>query len=158
MRQSSFFPKQPLFYGGELSKGKRKTARPLAIKRPLHLILKAKRNLYIDKVFIESEVRCQAKKFGLRVYDLAIAFDHIHILTKIPGRREYKAFIRVLTAILVRELGWGLWLLLPFTRIVSWGRDFLGVRKYIEKNRKEASGALPYEVRKDWYKRYKNSG
>jgi hypothetical protein len=31
---------------------------------------------------------------------------------------------------------------LAWSRIVSWGRDYLGMRLYLEQNRDEASGAL----------------
>jgi hypothetical protein len=155
MRQHSLFPAPTLFHGGELSLGKRKTLRPLASKRPLHLVLKSRRSLWRHRPVIEGDVKHLAKKFGLRLYSLAVAHDHAHLLVKVPGRREYHAFIRSLTGLLARKLGRGLWRLLPFTRIANWGKDFIQLKKYLEKNRDEAAGLKPYEPRVDWYRRVK---
>jgi hypothetical protein len=93
----------------------------------------------------------------LRVYDLAVSHDHAHLLLKTPGRREYRAFIRSLTGILAHRLGKGCWLLLPFSRIASWGKEFARLKIYLRKNREEASGARPYEPRKDRYKKLRRN-
>jgi len=42
-KQLSFLPKQELQHGGELTRGRRKTARPLDPKRPVHLVLRSSR-------------------------------------------------------------------------------------------------------------------
>lgn len=88
---------------------------------------------------------------------MAVAEDHVHLVIKIGGREEYKAFIRSLTGLLARKLGKGLFALLPFTRIANWGKDFAYLKKYLRKNREEASGARAYEPRRDWYKRFRPS-
>jgi REP element-mobilizing transposase RayT len=156
MKQQSFFPKPPLFHGGELGQGKRKTRRPLCSKRPVHIVLKAKsQNLYANKAWIESKTRCLAERFHVKIYSLAVNFDHVHLVLKLPNRRAYAAFMRALTGLLARKIGTGLWKLLPFTRVLAWGRDFRQALHYLRKNREEAAGARLYEKRKNWYGRHK---
>jgi len=73
-----------------------------------------------------------------------------------PGRKEYNAFIRSLTGLLARKLGKGLWALLPFSRVAQWGKPFRALQKYLEQNRLEAEGVMPYQKRNDWYRRHKS--
>ncbi len=75
-----------------------------------------------------------------------------NIMIKIPGTRDYRKFIRALTGILARKLGKNIWKMLPFTRVASWGKDFLNLKKYFHQNREEAAGRRPYRARKNWYK------
>ena len=153
MRQASFgflkdYKKE---FGGSLLQGKRKTARPLSTKQPIHLVLKSTHsrpflpsNRKLEKLF-----RTQAQKYGLKIYDLALNWSHIHALITIPSRQAYHAFIRTLTAAIVKvlSLSWGKSLkglldLRPFTRILSWGREFTSVRGYLELNQMEARGLI----------------
>jgi hypothetical protein len=153
--QGSLFPKAPLFYGGEIAPGRRKTMRPLATNRPLHLVLKAGISLGRHEALVTRKVKRLVERFSCRVYDCAVAPDHVHLALLIPGRREYRAFIRSLSGLLARKIQKGLFVLLPFTRVVSWGRDFRLLKSYIRKNQEEASGARPYEPRRDWYCKFK---
>ncbi len=154
MRQTSLFPTPPKFHGGQLARGKRKTRRPLSTKSPLHLVLKSKQNLFRHRALIEAQVKCQSENAKVRLYDLAVAVDHVHLALLIPGRREYRAFVRALTGILARKLGAKLWALLPFTRLANWGKDYERLKKYFRQNREEASGERAYRPRKDWYEKY----
>jgi hypothetical protein len=129
--------------------------RPLARRKPVHLVLKAKRALSPKGMWIELEIERLAKRFALRIYRLAIARDHIHLVIEIPGRKEYVAFIRSLTGLIARKLGKGLWHLLPFTRVASWGKDFRNLMDYLRKNLEETVGLRPYEPRRDFYKRHR---
>lgn len=155
MKQLSFFKsKHPLFYGGALV-GKRKARRPLCSKRPLHIVLKArKRNLYAQKIFLEMEMERHAKQYSLKIYSRAVNADHIHLLVKISNRENYKSFIRALTGYLAKAMGKGIWSLLPFTRVLSWGCDFHSALQYLRKNREEVCGMRPYEKRREWYGKF----
>lgn len=159
MQQKSLFPARfSLAHGGTLAPHGRKGRRPLARKRPIHFVLKSKRALYPKRALIERELRRLGEKFSLRLYGIAVAHDHVHFVARIPGRAEYKAFIRALTGILARKLGRGVWALPPFSRIASWGRAFVQLKKYLQQNREEAAGTRPYAPRKDWHARYLKSG
>jgi REP element-mobilizing transposase RayT len=144
-----------LHHGGELSIGRRKALRPLARKRPLHLVLKSRRSLRRHGPLISKEAHRLAEKFSCRLYDIAVAEDHIHLVLLIAGRKEYKAFIRSLTGLLARKIQKGLFMLLAFTRVANWGKDFQRLKSYLKKNREEASGERSYEPREDWYRRYR---
>ncbi len=157
VKQTSFFKAPIIFHGGELAIGKRKSARPLVRKRPIHCVLKSGRNVYKHSAFIEALIRLQGARFSLCVYSVAVAHDHVHFVAMIPSREHYAGFIRAVCGLLARKLGKGLWKFIPFTRIVAWGRDFASVLEYLRKNRAEAAGELAYEPRREWYKKRKNA-
>lgn len=137
-------------------KGRRKTSRPLSKRRPIHFVLKLKRHdLFKQRKILESELTKLSQRFGLSLYGIAVNFDHVHFIAKIPARSAYNAFIRALTANLARKIGKGLWSLLPFSRILSWGRDYQQVKNYLKKNREEVTGDRPYEPRQDLYRRWR---
>ncbi|RYZ63649.1 MAG: hypothetical protein EOP09_17305 [Proteobacteria bacterium] len=67
----------------------------------------------------------------------------------IPTRAAYKAFIRTLTAVIVFAVSRfkgallkGIFDLRPFTRILSWGRDYRNVMAYHDLNDLEAFGYI----------------
>lgn len=148
MQQLSLLKSPPLFHGGSLSRGKRKTLRPLSSKHPIHLVLKAKKSLlYKNKLLLVKEIRSLEKRFSLKLYGLAVNHDHLHLVLKIKNRKNYVAFIRSFTSFVAKRLGKGIWALLPFTRVAGWGKEFRLILRYLEKNRKETMGEVPYMPR-----------
>lgn len=143
-------------FGGSLLEGKRKTKRPLSTKHPLHLILKSSCSGVFNpgNFSLEKLIRSQAKKFGIKIYDLALNWSHIHFILKIESRTDYNKFIRSLTAILakrIRKLKPHLEVIFnlrPFTRILSWGRDFKRGLEYIILNQLEAFGFIRRDKKK----------
>ncbi|MGZ3743420.1 MAG: transposase [Pseudobdellovibrionaceae bacterium] len=138
-----------LSFGGSPLKGKRKSARPLSTKKPLHLILKSSGSSFFNpgNRKLENIFREHAKKHSIKIYALSLNWSHVHLLVKLPNRNNYLAFIRTVTAAVVSfisklrgENKKGLFDLRPFTRILSWGRDFKNTFAYIEKNNLEAWG------------------
>jgi REP element-mobilizing transposase RayT len=148
MKQLSLIKAPAPVHGGELQKGKRKTLRPLSSTRPIHLILKAKERFKSnDGAIVLSEAKRIAQTFQLQILDHAVANDHLHLAVKIPGRREYDAFARTLAGLLARKFGKGIFRTIPYTRVAHWGKDYKNLEKYLEKNRLEAAGELPYKDR-----------
>lgn len=148
MTQFKLFPVEKPEHGGDLKRGVRKTLRPLATDRPIHLTLKAKVPFKGDAgAVVLIEARRLAGKFHIKVYDHAVEDDHVHLAVKIPHRRDYVKFIKSLTGLLSRRFGKGFWKQVPYTRVVQWGRDYTNLGKYFEKNRLEAAGDLPYKDR-----------
>lgn len=148
MKQLSLIPAQQPVHGGDLNQGTRKTLRPLARRRPIHLILKSK--VAFEKsngVLVLAEAKRFSEKFGLKLIDHAFGEDHLHLVLTIPSRRDYNSFIRSLSGLLARKYGKGIWSSLPYTRVAHWGKDFRGLLKYLELNRLEASGDMPYSQR-----------
>ena len=156
MQQQSFFTPPPLVHGGEFALRTRKARRPFDPRRSLHATYKARRPvLYGRRAKIEKDIRAWAARFHVKLYALAVNFDHIHLVLLAPSKRLLNAFQRAFTSRLATLFGQGIWALLPFSRVVSWGRDFRTVLAYVRKNREEAEGKRPYEKRKDWYRRQK---
>jgi REP element-mobilizing transposase RayT len=164
-------------FGGSLLKcGHARTARPLSSKDFTHIVLKsdlAKKTEKSDLRMIkkrhqvENIIKTDIHNFGIRVHKLAVASNHIHILISFKNRRKYFAWIRRITGLIARlmlqkERGLALekhqiqkksknklsfWSQRPFTRIVSWGRDYKTVFNYIEKNILQALGFGSYVPR-----------
>ncbi len=140
-------------FGGALLEGKRKTKRPLSTKHPLHLVLKSSCSGVFapGNISLEKLIRSQAKKFGLKIYDLALNWSHIHFILKIESRKDYNKFVRSLTAILAKRIRKFkphlevIFELRPFTRIMSWGRDFKRGLDYLILNQIEALGFIVRE-------------
>lgn len=150
MKQLTLIKKPATEHGGSLLKGRRKTERVLNSRKPMHLVLKTKKvfSLFKQKNKLQNVLKKQAKSFGVKIYSESIQADHWHICLKITNRRMYRGFIRSLTGIIARQLGKGLWVLRPYSRIVEWGRDFLNVTDYLLLNHCEVSGVVPYAIRK----------
>jgi REP element-mobilizing transposase RayT len=143
-----FFRSSNLYFGGEDLEGKRKAQRPLSIKTPIHLVLKSEtqrifqpQNASLRRMILEL-----AWKFEIKIHELAINWNHIHFIIQIKERKDYVRFIRALTSKLaqaarkVNPKAGKLFSLRPYTRIVSWGRDFENAIEYIYKNIFEAFG------------------
>jgi REP element-mobilizing transposase RayT len=149
-RQISFFKPTEKESGGVLAAtGKRKTARILDRRKPLHFVLKSKKNvnLYSHRLLLRKLLFFYAKKFGVKVYKESVQKDHFHFCIKITNRCLYRGFIRALTGVISQKLGKGIWALKPYSRVLTWGRDFLGVLDYILLNDCEVGGRVPYALR-----------
>lgn len=75
--------------------------------------------------------------------------NHLHILLKVKAHESYNKFIRGISAAISRLISGAkrgepktlaFWSGRPFTRIVTWGRDRLGLLKYLNGNRIQAVG------------------
>ncbi len=135
-----FSEKSQLSYGGSLAQGKRKSTRPLSFKRSTHLVLKTSDHVQLlrHRSSVEVIVNRFSKRFGIKIYQLAIHTDHVHIHVKLNNRILYCRWIRAVTSQLACRIKGLKWSLRPFTRVVSWGRDFKRVIDYIRFNIVEA--------------------
>ncbi len=152
MQQSDFIPsnKCKKEHGGSLLVGKRKGRRALSTLHPIHLTLKSD----LTGIFnpgnrsLEQLLRTTAEKFQIRIYKTALNWSHIHCVMKIKDRKDYNAFIRLLTSALAlkirkhKNFTGVVFTLRPFTRILNWGRDFKNVLSYVVLNQLESFGLL----------------
>jgi REP element-mobilizing transposase RayT len=155
-------------HGGDLSKGKRKTFRPVDPKQALHVVLKSSKAKGEHSLLhprhcnsIDSFVKRTAKKWGVRLYRYANVGNHLHLLVQVPTREAWKRFSKELSGGIAQIVTGarkgsalprdddstapesakrGFWDHLLFTRIVSFGRDFKVVTRYLAKNLFEAAG------------------
>ena len=153
MRQTgfSFIKDYKKEFGGSLLIGRRKTARPISIKKPMHLILKSTgASCFVPgSRKLENLIRAYAAKHGIKIYEVSLNWSHIHMLMKLPSKDAYLAFIRTVTSLIVAYLSKlksknlrGLFDLRPFTKILSWGKQFKTVIEYHELNDQEARGLI----------------
>jgi REP element-mobilizing transposase RayT len=151
-------------FGGSLIKGNAREARPIAIKKPMHLVMRSSlatgelsflRSVRSRK--IEAAVKRLGERTGVRVYRYANSGNHIHLLVLPRSRAAFKAYLRAITGLIARitlgvergrALGKKFWDARPYTRIIEWGREFKAVAAYVAQNTLEALGFIPYQPRK----------
>lgn len=139
----SFCPKIPREFGGALLNGKRKAKRPLSIKVPIHLTLRTEKGKLLR---FEREIfflaRTLANRYKITIYKQAVLGNHAHFLINIPSPNAYRAWIRRLTSAIANlfHLRDAFFSCRPYTRLLSWGREFRIVARYVEINILEACG------------------
>ena len=162
-------------HGGTFSLGKRRKQRPLSLKKPLHLVLRSdfasgSRSLLRHRPLIEKIIAKAKKRFAIRVYEMPIVSNHIHIMIRGRTRQDLQNFFRVVAGHIAQELlrqfpvlpiervkrGGAsktrekenrFWQTRIYSRIVSWGREYLHVKEYVIQNALEALGLIPYKTR-----------
>ncbi len=162
------FESEKEFGGVHLKKSHAKKARPIAIKKTMHLTLrssKARGDLSFrfnqERILkIEKTVRLQAQKFGVEIFRYANVGNHLHLLVKASYRKGFIYFLRSISGIIARialnaEKGKSklkestqFWDQRPWTRILFTWTEFKNVKKYVEQNFNEAMGFVPYKPRK----------
>jgi putative transposase len=165
MKQLKFnkhdFRKMAAFGGALMKKAKYRTARPISAKHPMHVVLRSNYKPTLggflnarNKKVVESQLAKLATKYGVKIYQVAINSNHIHLLVKITKRQAYAAFIRNLTGTIalkitsaskLKMLKKKFWEYRPFTRIVESFKGFTIARDYILLNQLEAFGMIPYQ-------------
>lgn len=148
-----------LTHGGEERKKKRKIARPIATKRPMHLVFRARRSLLHGKArAILSLQQRLAKRNDLTIYSSSNNGNHLHLVVRGKHRAGIRNFMRVFAG-QVAQLVTGavkgkaavesFWELPVWSRIVEWGKAFYKVLAYVRMNQLEAAGVIPYTPRKN---------
>ncbi|RYZ69365.1 MAG: hypothetical protein EOP09_07810 [Proteobacteria bacterium] len=139
------------YFGGSLLTGVRKGSRVLSTKKPIHAILKSSGSRFFSpgNISLEKLIHSHASKYKIKIHRISLNWSHIHMIFMIPSREAYKAFIRTLTAAMVRAISKftgkslkGIFDLRPYTRILEWGRDYMNVMNYHDLNDLEASGYI----------------
>jgi REP element-mobilizing transposase RayT len=154
--QTSLFPmKSEKKFGGIFLLGKRKSLRPLCTRRSIHLVLKSNRHIIQkNEALVRRTVSHAALKWGVNVYRIAVASDHLHLLIRIPTRRAYRYFIQRISGALALKLKLK-WSYRPFTRIVEWGLGFKRAADYIQMNAVEALGFIEHHRdrrrKREWF-------
>ncbi len=158
-RQISFLPtlkiRTALDHGGDIGKGRRKLARPFDPKRPLHVVLRSTRARgqwsllrprHADHV--ESVIKKTAETYGIKVYRFVNVGNHLHLIIQTRKKTQLQAFLRVASgqiAMLITKARKGsavgrFWDKLAYSRVISWGREFEALLKYLVANLFEAQG------------------
>jgi REP element-mobilizing transposase RayT len=141
-------------YGGTLTLGKRKTARPFNCKSSIHLVLRSTEArgsksflTPANKIKVETLLKKLSTRWSISIYEKAISGNHIHLLVRAKQKIQLQNFLRVLAGQIAMQVGGRkkgspnerkFWDLLAYSRLVSWGREFLKVKKYVFQNFLEA--------------------
>lgn len=157
----SFSKKSKKEHGGEvLAKiRKRKEARPFDPSKHLHLTMRSSRAVGEKSMLhpsrsrlIRSIVFRAAKRNAIELKEFVCVGNHLHFLIQtksrrlIPARMSLRAFLREVAGLVARVMTGAkkgqpavkpFWDHLAWSRIVEWGRDLFGIKKYIQKNIRE---------------------
>jgi len=161
-------------HGGILRQKRRgRKARPLSTRYPLHLVFKAdktafKKGLRSPLGFAISQrvLKKYAKRFFVKLEQVAICQDHIHCLVRLSKRSLGQHFFRVVAGQIAQEFQKNglmkvtdtpadgdeasgkptksFWRYRPFTRVIKGYRPYQRVRSYIQLNEREARGEISY--------------
>ena len=163
-------------HGGALSIGKRRSRRPLSTKEAHHVTLRSEfavgdRSLLRHRPLIEAVIKKASRRFNIKVYRQAICRNHIHLLVKGKRRTDLQNFFRVFAGHIAqgilalhplkpddggasgRQKGCAknkrkFWQMLIYSRVLTWGREFKTVARYILQNTLEALNLIAYTPRR----------
>ncbi|MGE3681269.1 MAG: transposase [Bdellovibrionales bacterium] len=185
-QQLNLFPNESRrFFGGRLLLGRRKGRRPLSSTEAVHVVFRsswARGENSLLKTYNKNPVigiiRSVTHRYRVRIYRLAVASNHVHLILKFGSRDLYKAFIRVVTGRIANHVmksnsfkdfiqtvlssglahldeiqgkGQRFFQFRPFSRVLHWGRDYRTCCDYVTQNELEAIGFLEYRPRADRY-------
>ncbi|QLY25075.1 transposase [Bdellovibrio sp. KM01] len=151
-------------YGGNLRKSsKGRGARPLSSTDPIHLVFKVNKGavragLRSPRTFnlLQALLRKYSRKFFVRVEQVSIQTDHIHLLVRGGRRSAMQIFLRVVAGQFAQCLtdtfsqkheGEKVWKHRPFSRVIKGYKPYRIVRDYIQLNELEATGRLYSKTR-----------
>jgi REP element-mobilizing transposase RayT len=133
-------------FGGDSRRGKRKTARPIAVKRPMHLVLKSEKAVGERSLlkrsnarFIRELLKQLSAAYAVNIREFTNVGNHLHLLVQARSRGGFQNFLRVLGSKIALELtgakkglSFGkFWTQSAFTRIVEGSADLWSVLIYI---------------------------
>src|SRR3954470_21380135 len=88
-------------HGGSLAVGRRKGARPIDTRRPMHCVLRSTRARgawSLRRGDTDAKIRATmgalAIRTGVRVYELANAGNHLHLLLRAKRKDQLQSFLR----------------------------------------------------------------
>lgn len=123
-------------FGGALLKNSHaKTARPLSLKRAMHVVLSSESargdwafEKNKNKKIIETVLKTQGRKYGISIREIACAEENLHVLIRLRKRRSFAPFIRAVSGMLAlmitgagktRKLKKKFWDQRPWTRVLE---------------------------------------
>lgn len=156
--------KPRLEHGGDTDRGKRKQARPFSSRRPLHVTLRSSRARGLwslrrkaNEAAVVEELEKAARRYGVKVYEMAIVDNHIHALVRARRREALANFLRFVAGRIAQRVTGarkgkpcpdGFWDRVAWSRVVTWGPEFRAVRRYIVQNLYETMGLIDMRPRR----------
>jgi REP element-mobilizing transposase RayT len=148
-------------HGGDVRRGKRKLERPVSTRRPMHLVLTSRRasgplSMRRHDGTVREVLRRMARRFEIRIYDFANVGSHMHLVLRARRREGFQSFLRSFAGLVARRITGAergrrrgrFFDGLAWSRVVSWSRDYWGLRNYVFLNQVE--GVHGPRVRQAW--------
>ncbi len=148
-------------HGGVYAQGKRKTARPIDTKKPIHLVLRSSRakgslSFWNHRSKVDATVKTHAHRLGIKIYSYSNNGNHLHISLRVISRAQFQKYLRTITGLIARIIlkakkgqpKGKFWDALAFTRVADWGRAYANLNDYIRQNILEAAGVVAYKPRR----------
>jgi REP element-mobilizing transposase RayT len=178
-QQSLFKPhwQHQFSHGGSLRRKRAgRGARPLSTKEPLHVVFKIRREGLRHRSFrsahgyvlVQKIIRRYSQRFYIKVEQLSIQHDHLHLLIRTSRRSQFHFFFRVVAGQIAQRFekeglllksklkhvtdtpkslhrSGSLWMYRPFSRVVRGYRAYKVIRDYIQLNEQEVAGKIKYQ-------------
>ncbi len=149
-------------HGGQLRNSRAgRGARTLSSKAPIHLVLKANKHClrsgfrtYKRYFLIQNLLDKYSRKFFIKIEQVSIQNDHLHLLIRASKRAQLQNFFRVFSGQVAQRLNQEgllsvtdtpLWKYRPFTRVIKGWKAYKIVRNYVQLNEQEALGKISYQ-------------
>ena len=150
-------------FGASLLMGSHpKKARPFRARLPLHIVLrsssaKGARSLLRFDREIEVLLEEHSLRHHVRIYGAANAGNHLHLVLQAPSKAHLAAFLKAISGRIAQivegpakeqnreAFKMRFWDARPYSRLLSWGKDFKNVCRYIGINATEAAAGLSRE-------------
>lgn len=142
-----------------------KFKRPFVASHPIHVTLRseiAKKQYSLlsprTRTWLEAYVPKLAKQLSIHLYSWSINSNHFHFVLSSKSRVSFLTFLKIVASrtarfVLNAEKGrpknMRFWQKRPYSRVLTWGREFSHVVRYVRRNVKEAMGSMPYVSRED---------
>lgn len=154
MRQLTLLKKDPVEYGGDTTKGRRKGVRPFSPRASLHVVVRSHRARGTwsllhrrNRATIDRLVYKWAAAKRVKIYRYANVGNHLHLLVRAERREELQAFLKTFAGLAARAVTGAqkgirtgkFWDQTAYSRIVP-GGAFRALCAYFGKNRLEAVG------------------
>jgi len=145
--------KKRFSHGGGKSVGKRKVARPVSTKDPIHIVLKSSRAVGAHsmqraqhRAAVSAILYKQAKKFFVQIRGYENVGNHLHLEVRATARKEFQQFLKSITCLIARKVTGArrgvkfgkFWDYLAFTRVLKTYTELEILRRYFFANRLEA--------------------
>jgi putative transposase len=162
-------------HGGQLRKKRKgRGARPVSTRAPIHFFKSDVKSLRkglrspLGIFTINRIIKKYARRFFVKIEQVSINHDHLHLLVRYSRRSQGLYFHRVVAGQIAQEFqkngflkarnakvtdtpkggesSMKLWKYRPFTRVIQGWKPYLTVRNYIQLNIKEATGKIAYKT------------
>jgi hypothetical protein len=141
---------------GFASRAARRPGRPDAPRHALIAAIAVRKAAHSALAKVSDDIeKLRFNRCIAHIYEFANAGNHLHLLIRAKCRFALQDFLRAFAGVVARLITGArkgrpigkFWDFLAYSRVVTWGRDFFGVRAYIVQNELGNDRAHPHAHR-----------